>query len=312
MVWLRTFARGACPATGETPSDALIGSSQAPSSARPSVTATTLFAHMTVLGDVCVRLHEMAERALDAPLAHPAPKLLPRDLRLAVEEELALGGEHRRLERRGEVASGRDRTAQPRGDDDDEVGFVLLERGGAEQRAEDGHVADPWHLILSPQVVALQQAGDGEALAVAEFDRRARPAGGEAGELHEPGVEGGGEVDLADLRLQREVDEAVAEHDGREAEPNAEFLVFDRNFSVALGHRDRHLAAGEKARRLSRERRKRGFGEIAGQPAFLQRLYQQVHLGSAGDQVGDEAAEGLPGSKLWSAGVYRGAVAIVG
>ena len=73
--------------------------------------------------------------------------------------------------RAGEVRCGRD--------DDDQLGLVALPVGRAEQRAQDRQVRRPGHLVDGVGVVLLEEAGDGEALAVAQLDRGGGLAHGE-------------------------------------------------------------------------------------------------------------------------------------
>ena len=58
-----------------------------------------------------------------------------------------------------------------RRDDDHEFGLRALVFGAAEQRPKDRNVAQPRHLTVQVAEVVLQQAGDGEAFAVAHLDR---------------------------------------------------------------------------------------------------------------------------------------------
>ena len=83
-----------------------------------------------------------------------------------------------------------------------------------------------WSVVL----IALQQAGDREALAVAQLDRG-------VGAAHDQRRDRDrrrswidvGRIDLAHLRLDLQVDHAVAEHGRREGEADAEFLELDRD-----------------------------------------------------------------------------------
>ena len=76
-----------------------------------------------------------------------------------------------RVERRAQHVAGAGRAHDARRHDDDEVGFFLLVGGAARERAEDRHVGEPGQLLLVRGVDALQQAGDREALAVAQLHR---------------------------------------------------------------------------------------------------------------------------------------------
>ena len=90
---------------------------------------------------------------------------------LAHQEEVDVVRRQRGVERRLEGVAGPRRAHQARRHDDGEVGFLLLIGRAAEQRAEHRHVAEPGQLLLRGRADALQQAGDHEALAVAQLDR---------------------------------------------------------------------------------------------------------------------------------------------
>ena len=51
------------------------------------------------------------------------------------------------------------------GHDDHELGFIVLKRGGAEERAEHRHIAEPRELVEVLRDVVLQKTGDCETLA---------------------------------------------------------------------------------------------------------------------------------------------------
>ena len=80
------------------------------------------------------------------------------------------------------------RCDEMRRDDDHQIGLLLLVGGAPEQRTEHRHRSDPGKLLDVALVYRLQQAGNCEALAVAQFDCCARFAlgerwDGEAGDL---------------------------------------------------------------------------------------------------------------------------------
>ena len=77
-------------------------------------------------------------------------------------------------------AAARDRAHQPRRDDDHQLGLFLLEAGRAEQRADDRHRAEDRELPDRVLEIAAEQAGQREAFAVAQLDRRSA-RGGSAG-----------------------------------------------------------------------------------------------------------------------------------
>ena len=68
-------------------------------------------------------------------------------LGIAHQEQVDVVGLKRRVERRPEMLSRTHRPDEMRGDDDDKIGLVLLEVGGAKKRAKDWQVANPGQLI---------------------------------------------------------------------------------------------------------------------------------------------------------------------
>ena len=97
-----------------------------------------------------------------------------------------------------------------RRDDDDEIGLLLLIIGAAKQRAQHRHRADPRYLRNGTGVLRLQKTGNGEALTVAQFNRRtgiAHREGRNHRVLYDHRI---GEIGFADRRLDPQVDDAVA------------------------------------------------------------------------------------------------------
>src|SRR5207248_635475 len=114
--------------------------------------------------------------------------------------------------------------------------------------------AEPRHLILLTLEVVLQQPADGEALAVPQLDRGVGAAHDQARNLRTGDVDDVGGIELTDFRLDLQVDHAVAEHRGREREPDAEFLEDDRDLAERARYRKRKFTAGQKARGVAGER----------------------------------------------------------
>src|SRR5882724_1099006 len=94
-----------------------------------------------------------------------------RHLAATEQEEIDVVGGSGIVERRANRIAWPRRGDKPRRHDDHEVGFLLLIRGTAHQRADDGKVADPRELRLICGGDVLQQARYGEALPVTQFDR---------------------------------------------------------------------------------------------------------------------------------------------
>ena len=95
-----------------------------------------------------------------------------------------------------------------------------------------------------------------------------------------------GRIELADLRLDLEVDQAVLQHGRREGEADAVFLVLDRDLaerSPATGIGI--FAAGEEARGVARQRDQVRLGEAAREAALLERVERHVDVETLGDQL---------------------------
>src|SRR5258705_10162393 len=94
----------------------------------------------------------------------------------AVEQQIGFVGRAdavgRHLER-----SGADRTHQPRRDDDHQLGFLVLEAGRAEQRADDRQRAEERNLADRILEILADQPGEREAFAVADLDHGLGAAG---------------------------------------------------------------------------------------------------------------------------------------
>ena len=151
--------------------------------------------------------------------------LFPRDFGLPEQEEVDVVRRQRVVDRRLDLVARPRRTHEVRRDDDDEIGLVLLIRLAGEQRAEHRHVAKPGQLLDRVLAVALQQAADHEALAVAQLDRRRSAAHDQR--RHRDAVADRhrmGRVDLADLRLDLHVDQARPSTVGVKARPTPYFL----------------------------------------------------------------------------------------
>ena len=75
--------------------------------------------------------------------------------------------------------------------------------------------------------ILLQQARDGEALTVGQFDRSGNPPRRQARHDVARYSHGIREIELGDLRLHFHADLVVVQHRGREVQPNAEGLIID-------------------------------------------------------------------------------------
>ena len=186
------------------------------------------------------------------------------------KKSTSLGGKRVVGRRLDQVARPR-RPHQMRRHDDGEIGLVVLVGLRGEQRAQHRHAAEPRQLLDLVLVVALQQAADHEALAVAQLDRgRGTPHDQRRHRnavRHRHAVIG---VDLADLRLDLHVDQAAAEHGRGEGEADAVFLVVDRDLAERAGHGNRVFAAGQEARGVAGQRHQIGLGQAAGDALLLE------------------------------------------
>ena len=151
-----------------------------------------------------------------------------------------------------------------------------------------GRSPSPRQLIDVVGAVALQQAAEHEALTVAQFQRGRGLARGQArhksaGDGHAVGL-----VDLAHLRLDDEIDHAVAQHRRGEGQADAVGLEAERRRAGGADFRDRNLAAGEEARGLARQRHQIGSARRRAAPFDFERVDLDLQLVR---QLADQKAE---------------------
>src|SRR5262249_15165222 len=180
--------------------------------------------------------------------------LLPADLALSHQEEVDVIRRQGVIGRRLDLIARPRRTHEMRRDNDGEIGFILLVGLAGEQRAQHRYAAKPRQLIDRVLVVGLQQAADHEALAVAQFDG-GRGAAYDQCRHCNAATDGDrvGRIDLADLRLDLHVDQAVPEDSRCESKPDTILLVVDGNLAERARNRDRIFAAGEETRSIAGE-----------------------------------------------------------
>src|SRR5262245_3764359 len=204
-------------------------------------------------------------------------RLLPGDLGLSHQEEVDVIRRQGVVGRRLDLITRPRRTHEMRRDNDGEVGFVLLVGLAGEQRAQHRYAAKPGQLIDRVLVVGLQQATDYEALAITQFDG----GGGAAYDQRRhcnTAADGNrvGRVELADLRLDLHVDQAVAEHSRRESKTDTILLVVDGDLAERARNRNWIFAAGEEARGIAGERDQVRFSQAAGESLLFKRVDQDV------------------------------------
>ena len=180
-----------------------------------------------------------------------------------------------------------------------ELGLILVRGLALEQQAEDRDVADARDLLQRGVHRVVDQAGDGERLAVLQIDLGLGATRAERGDPESLEQDAVGEVERADLGSHLQV-HAIAVNHRREVQPHAEFLVGDRDRQVgARSLRDRHreLAAGEEARFLAALGDQVRLGEALELPFGLQRLDHRAELvlGVEEKQVEEVAEDQLPG-----------------
>src|SRR6266567_1543959 len=151
------------------------------------------------------------------------------DLPLTEQEEIRVVRRRGVIVRRAQVLVGSSRTHQTRRDDDDQIGFFLLIRGAARERAKHRYVGKPRQLLLIGRQVVLQQPSDREALSIAQLHRGVGAAYDQRGNVDAADPDDGGRIDLADLGLDPQVDQAIAEHRRREGKADTVFLELDRD-----------------------------------------------------------------------------------
>jgi hypothetical protein len=132
--------------------------------------------------------------------------------------------------------------------------------------AEHGKIAQQRHFFLADRAVGIIQPGNDEALPAGKLDRCFGRAAADAGDSIALQLDAVGIVQLTDFGRDLQDDATVAEDEWRDAQPDAEFLIFDRDRAAVaaatrLGHGDRNLATGKEMRLLARPHDQRGLGE---------------------------------------------------
>src|SRR5262249_40023904 len=122
-----------------------------------------------------------------------------RQFRLAEREHVDVVAGDRVVRGHAQRVARACRLDQVRRDDDDEVGFFLAVLRAAQERADHRHVADPAKLFQIGVAGVLQQPGHGEALAVAQLDRRVGTTHDKAGNLDGADLHHVGGIELAYL-----------------------------------------------------------------------------------------------------------------
>ena len=97
-------------------------------------------------GPGSIDLNHVPIRALQSATLGDILMVTLLHLRLAIEEEVNVVTGKALVERRRQLLPGHGRPDQPWRHDDDEIGFLLLVGGAAEQRAQNRHGADPGKL----------------------------------------------------------------------------------------------------------------------------------------------------------------------
>src|ERR1700722_12716596 len=213
--------------------------------------------------------NDVAVRAMHLAAAVDVVEGALLHLGLAEQEEVDVVARQAPVERRRELLPRRGRLDEMRRDDDDEIGLVLLIARAREQRAEHRHRAEPGNLAAVAQVVRLQEARDREALPIAQLDGRDRVALDQRRDRGARDRYRIGEIELAHLRRDLEVDEALAEHRRGERQAHAERLELDGRRDDPIrrggGERYREFAAGEELGGVAGQRHKVRLGGPAGE-----------------------------------------------
>src|SRR4029078_9680058 len=159
------------------------------------------------LGDV----EDVTDRGR-APVCPAANAAIHRHgyFRLTEQEDLGTVRRPRAIERRAQRVARAGRAHQARRHDDHEIGFFLLISGATHQRAEHRHVGQPRQLLLVRATRRLQKTGDREALAVAQLHRGVGAPHDQRRDTDRANADAGGGIDLTHLRLDLQIDHAVA------------------------------------------------------------------------------------------------------
>src|SRR6185503_8209489 len=132
------------------------------------------------------------------------------------------------------------------GDQEQELGLVVLEARAAEEGAEDRNVAQDRDLGHRLSHLVVDEPGDGEGFTVLQIDRGGGlvlPDDRDA----EPGRDQAlAEVQAGNLRADPDVDVLPVLDHRQEDEPHPELLELDRDGVVVLGDREGELSAGEE------------------------------------------------------------------
>src|SRR5262249_62167580 len=125
------------------------------------------------------------------------------------------------------------------------------------------------------------QAAEREALAVAQLDRSRGPADDERRNGVARDGHGMALIELADFRLDLEIDQAVLQHGRGEGEADTVFLVVDGDRAERLRHQDGIFAASEEAGGVAGQGDEIRLGQAADQAPPLERIDGDVY-GAAG------------------------------
>src|ERR1700730_14411647 len=98
-------------------------------------------------------------------------------------------------------------------------------------------------------------------------------------------------VELADLRLYLQVDEAAAEHGWSEREAHAEGLVGDGDRAERPWNRDRVFTAREEARGITGQCDEIRLGQCTGAAFLLKRVELHVDRMGAAEEPADQEPE---------------------
>src|SRR5262249_35296736 len=148
-----------------------------------------------------------------------------------------------------------------RSHDNQELCFVLLERGASEQRTENRNIAEARIFVDDFPHIVPHESTDGEALPVSKLDRCSGPSGRACGDDTSLCAHGILKIQRGGFRRHTETD-VLPVHDVRcKNQADAEFLKLNGDQSEGLRNRDWKLTACEKGGFLTIQGHQRWLGE---------------------------------------------------
>ena len=199
-------------------------------------------------------------------------------------------------------------------DQEHQLGAVALKLAAAKQRAQNGNLAQQWHARHHLAHIVLDQAGNGQALAVHELHRGLHAVGGEVGQhgLYGVDLEARALAKVGNLRRHLQVNATAIKHGGGELDAHAVLaLIKGKGSGAARWHRNKQAPACQKTGLLAADGNDVGLGQHLDQGLVLVGVHPQAvavfsrdaENAVATEQVGQDAV-GHPGRSGGGAEIY--------